>query len=49
VTLLFTLALLAGLLLVSAGAWMAYQPAGLIVAGTCLICSAVFYVRGGAE
>lgn len=37
----------AGLVLLAVGAWMVYQPAGLIAAGALLAGVAVLYERGG--
>lgn len=37
----------AGLVLVAVGAWMAWPPAGLLVAGGLLVLLPVLWVRGG--
>jgi hypothetical protein len=42
-----TLAFVLGLALLSVGAWLAYEPAGFIVAGLTLIFVPLLYVRGG--
>jgi uncharacterized membrane protein len=38
--------MLVGLVLVSVGAWLVYEPAGLIVPGVLLLAAGWFYVRG---
>lgn len=40
-------ALVAGMLLVSYGAWLAYAPAGFVTAGVLLCATVIAYVRGG--
>lgn len=40
-------AFVAGLGLVAYGAWLAWQPAGFMVAGVLLLAVVVAYVRGG--
>jgi hypothetical protein len=42
-----SLAFLSGILLLSVGAFLAYEPAGLIVAGFFLVVVPVLYIRGG--
>ena len=39
---------LAGIALVSYGAWLVYQPAGFIAGGAILLAGAVVSARGGA-
>lgn len=46
-SLLMTIVFLAGICLLSYGAWLAYEPAGFVVAGTSLALVSVAWVRGG--
>jgi hypothetical protein len=46
---LMTLAFLAGIALLSFGAWLAYQPAGFLVAGLAFVLVPMLYVRGGSR
>lgn len=40
------LVFLAGLLLLTAGAWLIYEPAAFLVSGAALMAGSWFYVRG---
>jgi len=42
-----TAAFVAGVLLLSFGAWLAYEPSGFIVLGAVLVLVPLRYVRGG--
>lgn len=48
-TVLMTLILLVGIGLLSLGAWLAWEPAGFMVAGASLIALPVLWVRGGRQ
>jgi hypothetical protein len=41
--------LVAGIVLLAAGAWMAWEPAGLLVAGGLLVLVPIAWARGGAR
>lgn len=45
--LVMLLLLVTGVALLSVGAWMAWEPAGLLVAGAFLVVLPVLWVRGG--
>lgn len=43
---LMTVVFIAGLVLVSFGAWLVYEPAGFMAAGALLVSVSVLWVRG---
>ena len=43
---LLTICFMAGITLLAFGAWLAYQPAGFIVAGLAMVVVPLVYVRG---
>jgi hypothetical protein len=45
-TALMTAAFVLGFLLIAAGAWLAWRPAGLLVAGVSLVAISYLYARG---